>query len=82
MTGRRLIPPEPEKLTLRERLRNRNWFTIASLGTLAVLILYSLLIVWLPGITFTETEIGVLIVLFASSNVTAILSLHFKDSDL
>jgi len=63
-------------------LHNRNWFTLASLSSLGALILYSLAIVWLPSVTFTETEIGVLIVLFASSSVTAILSLHFKDSDL
>lgn len=79
MAGR--IPPEPEKLTLREQLQTRNWFTIACLSTLAALIIYALIIVWSP-LEFTETEIGIILILFASSNVTAILSLHFKDSVL
>jgi len=63
-------------------LKNRNWFTIASLVSLAALILYSLVIVWLPHVTFTETEIGAILVLGVSSIVSAILSLHFKDKDL
>jgi NADH:ubiquinone oxidoreductase subunit H len=63
-------------------LRNRNWFTLASLVSLIALILYSLIIVWLPGVTFTDVEIGVILVLGVSSIVSAVLSLHYKDSDL
>lgn len=63
-----------------ERAPRRNWLTIASLGSLTALIIYSLLIVWMPSLTFNETSIGVLVVLATSSIVTAILSLHFRDA--
>lgn len=57
----------------------RNWFTVASLGSLTALVVYSLLIIWMPSLTFNEVSIGVLVVLATSSIVTAILSLHFRD---
>jgi hypothetical protein len=57
----------------------RNWLTIASLGSLAALVVYSLLIVWFPQLEFNELSIGILIVLASSSIVTAILSLHFRE---
>jgi len=63
-------------------LKNRNWFTIASLASLTALVLYSLVIVWSPHVTFTEVEISVILVLGVSSIVSAVLSLHYKDNDL
>lgn len=58
----------------------RNWFTIAALASLVTLVLYSVLMMWLPQLEFNELSIGILFILSVSSIVTAILSLHFRDS--
>lgn len=57
----------------------RNWFTVASLSSLAALVLYAVAMMWLPQLALDEMSVGVLFVLGASSIVTAILSLHFRD---